>query len=218
MVDEEETNADVGRSIGIQTQNSAESEEVEVVDIMPREELGQQGKKGNGNVVDFGSFLKEAGMLDSRGCGGSEENVNSPSLGCMAAGIEPFRNLADEIHVHVPLSLKQQIWRGEFINLAILLKGSVELTNMCAPNVLRVMADVTLEARPRECKDIINSIEKWTDAFMIFMSIVIINKPDKAAEMLRYMSLIREVSQNGGYAWRTYDTQFRIRLAVYPAP
>ena len=53
---------------------------------------------------------------------------------------------------------------------------------------------------------------------MIYMSIVIINKPDKAAEMLRYMSLIREVSQNGGYAWRTYDTQFRIRLAVYPAP
>ena len=116
-------------------------------------------------MVDFESFFKDAGLLNSNGCGGSEANVNASNLGCMAAVIEPFWNLPDEIHVHVPMSLKQKIWRGEFINLAILLKGSVELANICSPNVFRVMANGTLEERPRECKEMVDSIENWTDAF-----------------------------------------------------
>jgi hypothetical protein len=42
--------------------------------------------------------------------------------------------------------------------------------------------------------------------------------PDKAPELLKYVSIIREAAQKfPGYGWREYDKQFRMRQAYSPS-
>lgn len=133
--------------------------------------------------------------------------------------ISPFRLANEDLAAHVPASLKSQISKGEFINLSLLLKGAVELAEICNGSVLRLSADGVLETRRRECKDKISSIEKWTNAFLIFASVYLQSHSDQTNELLHYMYNIREcaVRQNGD-AWRVYDEQFRLRQASNPAP
>ena len=41
--------------------------------------------------------------------------------------------------------------------------------------------------------------------------------PQKTAELIQYMALIRAAAyRQGGFAWRSYDEQFRIRQAAFP--
>lgn len=125
---------------------------------------------------------------------------------------------SDDLAAHVPQSLRQQIGQEEYVNLALLLKGSVELADFCSGTLLRLSADGHIESRPKECKDKIKSIDNWTDAFLIFASIYLRTYPNKCQELLHYMWTVREcASRQGGLAWRTYDEQFRLRQAITPA-
>lgn len=64
----------------------------------------------------------------------------------------------------------------------------------------------------------INTIEKWTDAFIIFMSIYISAHPHKASELLKYMSTVRlGASRYPGLGFKTYDEQYRLRKSLDPA-
>ena len=121
--------------------------------------------------------------------------------------------------MHLPLSVRQQIWRGEFINLSILLKGAIELNEICSPATLSITASGSLTTKPKECKDKVPNIEKWTDAFIIFMSIYILEHKDQASELLKYVNLIKEFSvTKKSFILRCYDEQFRTRQAYIPSP
>ena len=176
------------------------------------------------NVVDFEAFMREAGLIDANsnnGCGGEARTLSPrmvvPSHVDRSAGIEPLPLFSDDVYVHIPMCLRQQIWRGEYLNLALLLKGAVESSQYCSPNTLRVTANGTLEAGPRICRESISSIESWTDAFLIFMAIVVVQNPSKSTELIRYMTIIREASQtHASNSWIVYDSQFRLRQAVHP--
>ena len=78
---------------------------------------------------------------------------------------------SDDLAAHISQSLRQQIGRGEYVNLTLLLKGSVELADFCSGIFLRLSADGHIESRPKECKDKIKSIDNWTDDFLIYASI-----------------------------------------------
>lgn len=106
--------------------------------------------------------------------------------------IELTRLAHDDIASHVPSTLKQQIARGEYVNLALLLKGAVELGDYVSGSELRLSSIGVIEARPRECKDKVNHIERWTDAFLIFASVYLASHPNKTYELLHYMWTIRE--------------------------
>ena len=82
----------------------------------------------------------------------------------------PARLASDALASHVPSLVKQHICRGEYINLALLLKGAVELSELCSGAVLRLSSDSKIEIS-KECKDKISSIQRWTDAFIIYTSI-----------------------------------------------
>ena len=71
----------------------------------------------------------------------------------------------DEIFVHVPSSLRQQICNGEYINLALLLKGGMELQDFCEGGSLKLTSNGDIEMRAKVCKDKVPSIDKWTDVF-----------------------------------------------------
>ena len=65
----------------------------------------------------------------------------------------------------------------------------------------------------------INSIEQWTDAFLIFMSIYSSAHPDSTRPLLKYISIIRDLSRRfPGWGWRDYDLQFRRLRSVHPLP
>jgi hypothetical protein len=131
--------------------------------------------------------------------------------------VELLRQTSDEIAMHVPSSLKQRICKGEYINLSLLLKGAVELADYNSVGTLYISNTGKIESRQNESKDDINSIERWTDAFIIFMDIYLSAHPLKIHELLQYFFIIREcASVHGGTFWKIYDQQFRSRQAITP--
>ena len=74
-----------------------------------------------------------------------------------------------------------------------------------------------IDVKPKASKSV-KSICEWTDAFLIFSSILIKKYPGKAGEFLQYMSLIRDAESRcfGSFAWRAYDEGFRLRQAIEP--
>lgn len=140
-----------------------------------------------------------------------------PSPPNMSTPVQAMRCADDSISVHVPEALRGSICRGEYTNLALLLKGALELNDLCTGGTLRLTAEGVIESRPKECKDTIRSIEGWTNAFIIYMSVYISVHTDKAAALLQYMYNIRDcAARQGGLAWKNYDEQFRMRQAVNP--
>ena len=131
--------------------------------------------------------------------------------------IEIIHLETDSIGDHVPHSLKEKIWGSEYINLALLLKGSADLTNFCSSAPMVIGQGGIIETKQPVCKDKIPSLEKWTDAFLIFMSIYLKRYPAKLQDLLQYMSTIRSAATQGTpFGWRVYDEQFRARLAQVP--
>ena len=182
-----------------------------------------------GNVIDFEEILRAANIVPQAnsepagvnielGQSSSDRSLSTcpPMLGCgggsLASGLDKTRCLSDEVFAHIPISLREKIWRGTFVNLALLLKGSGELDEFCTGGSFCLTNEGTIESRPREFKNKVPNIEKWTDAFIIYMSVYIVAHKEDAPDMLKYMFNIREAAQKqGGFAWRSYDEQFRLR-------
>ena len=177
----------------------------------------------NSNLVELDNNMSNSNVingcnnqtLDRSGCGGnlldSQNNLDSHAMRCYD----------DSIFIHVPEAIRLRIWSGQYVNLALLLKGAPELEDICSGGTVHLSEEGRLESRPnnKACKDTIPNIDKWTDAFIIFMSIMLVNNVNLAPELLQYMHNIRDCARRQrGYAWRDYDEQFRMRQASKPMP
>ncbi|KAJ8316736.1 hypothetical protein KUTeg_005682 [Tegillarca granosa] len=121
----------------------------------------------------------------------------------------------DDITAHIPNQLREKIWGHQYVNLVLLLKGSAELTDFYTASNLVLNEYGCLESRPKVLKDKIPSIEKWTDAFLLFTNIYLRRYPERAVELTQYMSVIRDAAaRSPGFGWRAYDEQFRLRQAI----
>lgn len=121
----------------------------------------------------------------------------------------------DDLSAHVPHQLKEKIWTHKYINLALLLKGTAELNDIFSGGLLHVSPDGQIEAKPKQSKETVPNIERWTDAFLIFASIYTVRYPDKVQELFKYMSIIRDASSKFPFtSCRSYDEQFRMRQAI----
>jgi hypothetical protein len=127
---------------------------------------------------------------------------------------EVIRCVNDDMSVHVLPETCAKIWRGEYINLASLLKKD-PMSDRGSNISLNEHGLLEVVAKPSRQ---IRNIGEWTDAFMIFMSIYIKKFPSKAGELLQYMSTIREAEGRTGssFGWKSYDENFRYRQAVNP--
>ena len=101
-----------------------------------------------------------------------------------------------------------------------MLKGAVKLQEICSGGAVHLNKQGVLESRPKIVKEQVSSIEKWTDAFLIFSSIFLKKHPSKTQELLQYMSIIREATSRSpsSFAWRQYDEHFRLRQATQAQP
>lgn len=123
----------------------------------------------------------------------------------------------DDVAAHVPSPLRQKIWANQYINLALLLKGSTELQEFYAGSNLYINEHGVLESKPKVLRDRIPTIERWSDAFLIFMHVYLRKYPEKTLELIQYMTIIRDAaSRCQGAGWRIYDEQFRLRQAICP--
>ena len=119
-----------------------------------------------------------------------------------------LQSSSDDLAAHVPHLLKAKIWSNKYVNIALLLKGAGELHEMFSSGILHVDFQGHIETKPKQSKDVIPNIERWTDAFLIFSSIYSVRYPEKVQELFKYMSVIRyAASKFSSGAWREYDEQ-----------
>ena len=116
--------------------------------------------------------------------------------------------------VAVPFSVKQKIWRGEFIALSSFL----EETKVKQPYGYHpCSASKDPESKRRPLAD----IHEWTDAFLEYMAIYVAGGEVFAARtpaLLGYIKTIRFAAKKWkGVGWRHYDEKFRQLMAAKPS-
>lgn len=166
-------------------------------------------------VFDISKILNDSAQGDIAHGAQGEGQSFTLTFGEDADPPNIIRCANDDLAAHVPNQLKQKIWGHTYINISLLLKGNAELSDIFSGGLLHVGDDGKIEAKPRQTKDKIASIEQWSDAFLIFSSIYLTKFPTKLQEILKYMATIRDAaSKFPNFAWRLYDEQFRIRQAL----
>jgi hypothetical protein len=170
-----------------------------------------------------GRVISVGGMYDS-----SLQSRNMPDISMgvphpVSAGIcqsvnepETISSMHDPVSAHIPLKIKENIWRGEFVQFGVLLKSAKELATdslFDGDLVLKGGSLTVVNKKP----DTVPNIESWTTAFVIYMDILLEKWPFRAREYLIYMQNIRLAAsscQNNG--WLVYDEQYRLKKARFP--
>lgn len=112
--------------------------------------------------------------------------------------------------------LKVKIWRGEFIDLPLLLSNTGTGGATQPLSLFNIDGQLCLKSQAVKPKEIYN-IEKWTAAFFVFMSIYLQQHPQRAIELIKYTDLIRNLAQRfPGTGWVMYDKEFRLEQAIDP--
>ena len=123
----------------------------------------------------------------------------------------------EPLSINVPADLKCKIVEGRYVDLSLLLeKLLLEIKE--DPKFCFVQDD---QGRfiPKEKKSKVPlSIEQWTAAFHVFMSVYLAYHDSQLQQMLSYMAFIRRAAKsNPGDAWAQYDLEFRSRKEADPA-
>ena len=137
-------------------------------------------------------------------------------LQCEAGNMLPIETCkaSDDITRNVAHNIKQKIMLGEYVDLSSLLCNT--LTNDGRHTISVVQGQLSIQPNQPQTK--IVSIEMWTDAFLIFISIYCSAHPSLIQDLLKYMQSVRLGSKRCvGLGWKTYDEQFRLRKAQDPA-
>ncbi|XP_041458590.1 uncharacterized protein LOC121410509 isoform X2 [Lytechinus variegatus] len=135
---------------------------------------------------------------------------------------QPLVSVCDPLGADISLGLKEKIWQGDYVDLVLLQKQTRNsfLTNNIGPGTtFQLMPSASgfqLQPQTNARQQRITSIEQWTSVFLVYISIYLERHPGR--ELLKYMDMVRGAARNnGGYGWRDYDVQFRLRQARSPA-
>lgn len=115
---------------------------------------------------------------------------------------------------HVNSSVKDKIVQGSYVDLANLLSQPGQLSQEGGKLIVNANGHLTVSHGSQKR---INTIEEWSDAFLVFASIYLSAHVDQTQELLKYFSVIRLAAKRyRGMGWLSYDTQFRLRMATNP--
>ena len=118
----------------------------------------------------------------------------------------------------VDRNMEDKILRGEYVDLALLLPDNLYQSQ--APDIQLRLDDSS--AGPmgspvttvRKRKPVIDSFQKWLEAYMVYMLVIVTAYPRRALELIKYQQIIsRAVTKFKGLAWLSYDQQFRRRAS-----
>ena len=118
---------------------------------------------------------------------------------------KPFM-LSEGLHP-VPHKLVARILRGEFVDMAELLRVYLEAQRRSSSVPANNSYGGSNAARGRrEVPDLVN----WVQCFGTYMAIVSSKHPERMRQLLAYQTLIvREARRFGGKGWLAYDSYFR---------
>ena len=129
-------------------------------------------------------------------------------------------NTATPLGLHRPLdkSLEDKILRGEYIDFCLLLPDSMYRSQAPALQLRYEDSSPGSQGSPltlvRRKKPVIDTFQKWLDAFTAYMLVIVAVHPTRALELIKYQQTIsKAVTKFKGLAWLAYDEQFRRRAA-----
>ena len=91
----------------------------------------------------------------------------------------------------MPASYVKKIQSGEFFELSKLLPKNLFNTTDEQPVMLTLENPVIIVKPSNQSTTTVTDIEQWTTAFTTYMSVFTHAFPDRAQEVLQYMSIIR---------------------------
>ena len=107
----------------------------------------------------------------------------------------------------VPSKTVTNIISGQYIDLATLL---AKPSDMRSPSPLIYIDGQVVVSQASKPARRLTDIAQWLQAFAIYMLIMVIYLPSRAADLIRYQLLIlRMYTHFGGLAWYNYDEAFR---------
>ena len=125
----------------------------------------------------------------------------------------PIASIHSALGSHVSQSNKNKIINGEYIDLSQLLENTIKHEKQ--ENQI-VMVDGVLTTKAKS-KNSLNTIEVWTDAFIVYISIYSAVHASKFQALLKYMHDVRlGASRIRGLGWKEYDEQFRLKMSANP--
>ncbi len=134
-------------------------------------------------------------------------------------GFTPLMSAFTPLGTGVAQSIKAKIIKGEYVDLVTLVEKKDPYMQYHENQgiALSVNQSGQIIWKSNKPKQMITSISAWTSAFLIFTSVYLSAHPTRTQELLKYMHLVRTAaSRYGGFGWRSYDQQFRLRMQEYP--
>lgn len=160
-----------------------------------------------GNALPVAAGAGQCGGVVGTQSGSVEAGATS-GLGLQQATMDGF-----PLGSSVAASLRGKIMADEYINLGLLIvpNQTEEFTLSVSQNALQVK-------QLQKNRGIYN-IDQWSQAFALFMSVYVEMLPDQVQQLLKYSFLIRQMAKSfPGYAWRSYDEQFRQNRSITKWP
>lgn len=103
--------------------------------------------------------------------------------------------------------LRNDIVSGKYVSLASMIKES---SSGVIAKLDQASGQVTFEMGGKNLE--LDNFEQWLQAFLVYSSVYLKAFPQQSPDMLKYMSSVMQLKQQGGQ-WRMYDEMFRKRRA-----
>lgn len=112
----------------------------------------------------------------------------------------------------MPGKLVQKIQRGDYVDMAELLRDNMELERRKASRESTLALGI--QPSRREVPDLIS----WVQCFGVYAAVVTAKHPDRILQLLAYQTMVvREARRCGGRGWQSYDAMFRQQAAISPS-
>ena len=156
------------------------------------------GMTGGGGVEDGGEGVAAIagggggsdGAVDARESSSSKSAVGKPFI--LSEGLPP-----------VPHKLVSRILRGEYVDMAELLRDNLEAQRRSSSQLTGSSSSGPSHSRSRrEISDLLS----WVQCFGTYVAIVTSKQPERMCQLLPYQTLmVREARRCGGKGWLAYD-------------
>lgn len=180
------------------------------------------GSHGNNATNQQGMFLQSQ-SFDNYNDQSMSSLPSSSDSSSQVSGVNQVLDVPDSgpgmhdpVSGHIPQKIKEKVWRGEYIHFGLLLKTAKELAADPMLDGDLVLKGGTLTVINKK-SDSIHNIHTWTNAFIIYMDILLDKWPGKAKEYLKYMHNIRLAATRNANGWVAYDEQFRLKKVRFPS-
>ena len=160
---------------------------------------------GMGETVE-GPLVSHA---KSGGGGAGEETTQRAKGGEKTVEAPPKPFLLSEGLPPVPAKLVGRIWKGEFIDMAKLLRDNLEAQRRGGWQEMPSSSASGLSRQRREVPDLLS----WVQCFGVYTAVVASQYPERVQKLLAYQTLmVREARRCGGKGWLSYDSYFRQQM------